>query len=185
MSKSSSFASELSPKFAILGFLYIQPMHGYELHKQLEANLQELWRISQSQAYSILKHLEKDGLITATRQQQNKKPDRALLTITDQGKAQFEGWLHTPSPGSARAIRVEFITRLFFSSQVNPRLCARLIQEQEDKIRSDLASLHQRLNAISSHQTYNRLGLELRIRQLMAVQEWIADSLSSFIATGK
>lgn len=184
MTKQLPTASELSPKYALLGFLYLRPMHGYELHKHLATDLHEIWRISQSQAYNILANLKKDGWITATLQPQEKRPDRELLTLTDLGKTKFETWLTTPTPGSARAIRVEFITRLYFAASLNASLCSRLIQEQADTIRTQLEVLSQRLNAIPPDLIFNRMGLDLRIRQLKSVLEWVEDAMKYFMKKG-
>ena len=181
MTKSLFSSSELSPKYAIMGFLYIHPMHGYDLHKHLETDLHEVWRISQSQAYNIVKLLKNVGWITATLQQQEKRPDRDLLTLTDLGNTEFETWLYAPTPGSARAIRVEFITRLFFASNLNENLCSRLIQEQADTIRSHVDALYQRLHAIPQDQIFNRMGLDLRIRQLQSVLVWVENAMEYFV----
>jgi PadR family transcriptional regulator, regulatory protein AphA len=169
-----------SPKFAILGFLYIRPMHGYDLHKHLQADLCEVWRISQSQAYNILRMLEKDGWITATLQPQEKRPDRALLSLTPPGQAAFEQWLYAPSPGNAQAIRIAFISRLYFASQIDANLCSRLIQEQVRSVQSDLDALFQRQSALPANQVYNHLGLELRIRQLATILNWLESCHSCF-----
>ena len=48
---------------ALLGYLYGGPSHGYDLHRRVMADLGEVWHLSQSQAYSILKRLEKQGEI--------------------------------------------------------------------------------------------------------------------------
>lgn len=181
MSKSLPSSSELSPKYAILGFLYMRPMHGYDLHKHLATDLHEVWHISQSQAYNIVKQLEKAGWITATHQQQDKRPDRELLGLTELGRTEFETWLYTPTPGSARAIRVEFITRLFFASNLSENLCSRLIQEQADTIRSHMSALYQRLDAIPQDQIFNRMGLDLRIRQLDSVLTWMENASEYFV----
>lgn len=173
MTRSLPSSSELSPKYAIMGFLFLRPMHGYDLHKQLALNLREVWRISQSQVYNILKGLEKAGWITSILETQEKRPDRDLLTLTDLGRAEFETWLYSPTPGSARAIRVEFIARLFFASNLSETLCSRLIQEQADSIRSSLDILHQRRQALPQDQVFNRMGLDLRIRQLLCVLTWV------------
>ena len=175
MEKQSSAASELSPKFAVMGFLYLRPMHGYELHKQLETSLRDVWHISQSQSYAILKNLEKEGWLTVTRQPQEKRPDREVLALTEVGKNRFESWLTAPTPASARAIRVEFITRLFFASNLSETLRLRLIREQEDAIRLDLEKLSRRLSALPVDQIYNRMGVDLRVRQLRSVLKWVED----------
>jgi len=168
-------SADLSPHFALLGFLYFQPMHGYDLHKQLQANLREVWRISQSQAYTILKRLEKDAWIRSTPQPdpEGKRPERSCFELTPVGRAGFESWLFTPTPSSARALRVEFLTRLFFASHISSDLTSRLLQEQSAATHTDLAGLRRRFDQIPANQIYNRLGIELRIRQLVALLEWM------------
>ena len=180
MAKTSNAASELSPKYAVMGFLYLHPMHGYELHKHLAADLYEVWHISQSQAYNILKHLEKENFVTLSHQAQEKRPDKELLTLTNAGRTAFETWLYTPTPGSARAIRVEFISRLFFASQINTSLCTRLIEEQTKTIQAHLRNLRARLSLIPPAQVFNRMGLDLRIRQLEGILDWMEKSAEYF-----
>ena len=180
MPRSSQASSELSPKYAIMGFLYIRPMHGYDLHKHLQTDLGEVWRISQSQAYNIIKNLEKAGSITTNLQHQDKRPDKELLKLTTDGRAEFEKWLYTPTPGSARALRVEFITRLFFASNLSENLYLKLFQEQADSIRCSLDDLHKRLSTIPPAQVFNRMGIELRISQLGAILDWVETSIQYF-----
>jgi DNA-binding PadR family transcriptional regulator len=148
-------------------------MHGYDLHKHLAADLHEVWHISQSQSYNILRQLEKDGWISSTPQPQEKRPDRALLALTAQGQAEFERWLYTSSPGNAQDIRIAFISRLYFASQIDANLCSRLIQEQVHTVQADLEGLCTRLAALSSDQLYNKLGLDLRIRQMLTILNWL------------
>jgi DNA-binding PadR family transcriptional regulator len=155
-------------------------MHGYDLHKHLEVDLCEVWRIKQNQAYNILKLLEKDGWISSTPQAQEKRPDRTLLSLTPLGQSYFERWLYTPSPGNAQAIRVDFITRLYFAAQLDANLCSRLIQEQVQAVQNDLETLSQRLEALPAGQIYNRLGLELRIRQLTTILGWLEECHTLF-----
>lgn len=173
MVKSIPFASVISPQFAILGFLYFHPMHGYDLQQHLDMNLREVWHISQSQAYNILKRLEKEGRIYSTNQPQEKRPDRKLYSLTDIGRTEFDNWLCTPTPSSARAIRVEFITRLFFAIQISKEVCLRLLQEQEHATQQGLERLQKRLSDIPPSQVFNRLGLELRVQQLLSMLEWM------------
>jgi len=173
MTKTSPIASELSPKYTLVGFLFIRPMYGYELHKNLVTDLHEIWRISQSQTYNTLKILEKDGWITSTRQEQDKRPDRELLTLTDLGITHFEAWLFTPTPSSARAIRVEFITRLYFASKLGGDHFSQLIKEQADTIRANIKELKKRSRDIPAESVFNRMGLDLRIRQLSSALAWV------------
>lgn len=167
------FASAISPQFAILGFLRFRPMHGYDLQHHLAMNLREVWHISQSQTYNILKRLEKEGWIDSTNQPQEKRPDRTLYSLTNIGRTEFDNWLYTPTPSSARAIRMEFITRLFFATQISKEVCIQLLQGQEHATQQDLERLRKRLSDIPPSQVFNRLGLELRVKQLLSMLEWM------------
>lgn len=51
-------SGNLSPEFALLGFLWAGSMHGYDLHRRMNEQLGHVWHLSQSQAYAILKRLE-------------------------------------------------------------------------------------------------------------------------------
>ena len=166
-------AGARSPEFALLGFLYAQPSHGYTLHQQLVTELGQVWHVSQSQTYNILKRLEAQGYLLATTQEQEKLPPRQVLQITDAGRRRFEEWLQTPSGSSVHAIRLEFITRLYFAQKLFPDLVPTIIEDQAADINSALTRLELSRPKIPLEQTFNRLSLDLRLQQLRAVREWV------------
>ncbi|GAP06475.1 predicted transcriptional regulators [Anaerolinea thermolimosa] len=163
----------LSPRYVIMGFLYFHPMHGYDLHKCLSSDLHEVWHVSQSQVYSVLKNLNRYGLIISTHLNEGKKRGRDLYSLTDQGRSEFITWLYQPTPVSVRSIRVEFISRMYFASQLSGELCDQLIKEQVGCIRAAITELKSRYQRIPPTQLFNQMGLELRIRQLNGVLDWI------------
>lgn len=169
----TSLTRSHSPEFALLGFLYEQPSHGYALHKRLLTELGNTWHASQSQTYNILKRLEAQGDVISTNQKQGKAPARRLLQITDQGKSRFVGWLQRPSGGSVRAIRLEFISRLYFAHKLFPGEVKKLIDKEGRSIQKALSRLEISRGKIPPDQIFNRLSLELRIQQLRAVKDWV------------
>jgi DNA-binding PadR family transcriptional regulator len=171
----TTYSSALSPEYALLGFLAQKPAHGYDLHLCLTAELGQVWHVSQSQVYNILNRLESQGFITATVQAQEKLPARRSLRLTAAGRQRFDTWLHTTTGSSVRAIRVEFTTRLYFAAALDPALARRLIEDQAAETRAGLDRLTCLLAELPQDQTFNRLGLELRIRQLTSILEWLAD----------
>lgn len=164
---------ELSPKYPVLGLLYFKPMHGYDLHRKLEADLHEIWRISQSQVYSLLKRLETEGLCQANRETQEKRPDRSILILTENGENEFLSWLHAPTQSSSRAIRMEFLTRVYFASQLGKAEVLSIVKEQADAIQNDLHRMQERYAAMTHEDVFSRLGLELRIRQIISILDWL------------
>src|SRR5258706_4164905 len=88
MAQKDRHTGNLSPEFALLGFLIDGPSHGYDLHQRFIVELGHVWHLSQSQAYAILKRLEQRGDINAQIVEQNKLPARQMLRITAQGRSE-------------------------------------------------------------------------------------------------
>lgn len=168
-------ASALSPEYALLGLLRQQPDHGYELHQRLSNELGHIWHVSQSQVYNILNRLEASGLIVSTVQEQAKLPARHRFRLTPAGRRHFDHWLHTPTGSSGRAIRVEFTTRLYFAIALDRDLARELIELQVHTVQTGLDRLQHVLAGLPAEQVFNRLGLELRIRQLSSIADWLSD----------
>ena len=171
--------SNISPEFALLGFLIAQPSHGYDLHQKFQAELGNVWRLSQSQAYAILKRLETRGDISAQLVEQNKLPSRQILHITESGKRRFEGWLFSAGH-NARAIRLEFLTRLYFTRQYHPDQATRIYADQCAEIHASIERLERLLDNLPPGQPYNRLSLDLRLRQLRLIQDWMREIQAQF-----
>jgi hypothetical protein len=90
------------------------------------------------------------------------------------GKDRFDDWLYAPSRSSVRAIRIEFTTRLYFALAIDPDLASDLIDGQIAETHVGLQRLEARRSSLPEDQTFNRLGLDLRIRQLNSILDWLA-----------
>lgn len=165
----------LSPEMALLGLLYAGPGHGYDLHRKVITDLGQVWHLSQSQAYTILKRLEARGEICVEEIPQEKLPARHLLHMTDRGRQRFLVWLETPSGGSTRAIRMEFITRLYFLRQYLPEKISAALRAQRAEAENHILRLEKLLEQLPVDQMYNRLSVDMRLRQLKSVVEWLDD----------
>lgn len=166
-------SSRLSPEYALLGFLYQQPSHGYELHHRLLGEFGNIWHASQSQTYNILNRLETQGYITSTFVEQVKLPRRQVLQISEAGMKRFETWLNLPTKSSVHAIRVEFVTRLYFMQQYFPQNILEMIRIQRSVVNAGLVQLRENLANLTEDQTFDRLALELRIKLLTSVISWL------------
>jgi DNA-binding PadR family transcriptional regulator len=165
--------SRLSPEYVLLGFVYQNPNHGYELHKRMEAEFENIWHASQSQTYNILNRLEVHGYIMATQVEQDKLPPRKLLHITDAGKERFEEWIDTPTKPSVHAIRVEFISRLYFMQLYYPQKVLQMTHTQVEVVADGLIEQEENLRDLADEQIFNRLALELRIKLLSSLIAWL------------
>ena len=170
----------LSPEMALLGLLYEAPGYGYKLHRKVLTDLGQVWHLSQSQAYSILKRLEAQGEISKEKLPQEKLPARQLLQMTPLGRKHFLDWLDTPSGGSSRAIRLEFVTRLYFMHKYMPERIAQAFDQQRAEAERHIQRLKKTLAELPEEQIYNHMSVDLRLEQLQAILEWLDDSQKYF-----
>ena len=85
-------------KHGILGLLNYCDMTGYEIRTAFRASLNHFWQAQTSQIYRELQALENSGWITAVHVEQKGKPDKNILSITDEGRKELLRWLETNKP---------------------------------------------------------------------------------------
>lgn len=170
----------LSPEMALLGQLYGNPGHGYDLHRRVIIDLGHVWHLSQSQAYAILKRLEARGDISIEEITQEKLPPRQLLRMTDQGRRRFLDWMEATSGGSTRAIRLEFVTRLYFLQQYMPEKISQAFECQKKEASNQIHRLEDTYAGLPGDQVYNRISVQFRIKQLTLILEWLDDCQMDF-----
>ncbi len=173
MARKDHHTTNLSPEFALLGFLSIGPSHGYELHQRLLKDLGFIWSVSQSETYNILKRLENQGYIKVNVVEQKKLPARRLLRLTSAGRSHFDSWLNTPGGTSARAIRLNFVTRMYFAHLIGTPKVQAMLDLQAGEMRASLRQMESILIDMPIVQTFNRLGLEFQISQTHAMLDWL------------
>lgn len=86
----------MSVKHALLALLYQQPMHGYELGKQLNTVISAEWDVKAGQIASTLLRLRDANLVDYETEAISDAPDRKVYFITDEGRRELEDWYLTP-----------------------------------------------------------------------------------------
>lgn len=166
-------ASSLSPEYPLLGLLRLEPGHGYQVHQRLERDLGSLWTVHQNQAYSILKRLQAEGLVRGAPATRDGSHPRRRMSLTPAGRRRFDTWLRTPTGLSARALRVDFLTRLYFARRLEPGLAHEIIEGQLAVTRDGVARLRRRREAEQDHGMLAELSADLRLKQLTLIIEWL------------
>ncbi len=175
MASKDHHSGNISPEFALLGFLIAGPSHGYDLHQRCVTELGQVWHLSQSQAYTILKRLEDHADISAQVIEQEKLPARQRLRITRAGRLRFFEWLEQGVGKNARSIRLEFLTRLYFAQLYRPEALAQIYNAQSSGIEATIVRLEGLIEHLPPEQVFNRLSLDLRLRQMRLIQNWMAE----------
>lgn len=119
----------MSLPHAILGFLQLRPMTGYELKTDcFDDSVAHFWPADQAQIYRTLDKLGEQGLVESKLEVQQERPNRKVYSITEAGKNEFDRWLHTPQ--NLPIHREPFLIQMFFAAQLNNAEILSLVQGQ-------------------------------------------------------
>lgn len=165
--------SRVSPDEVILGLLANNTSHGYQLLEYFreDAPLGQIWSLSTSQLYSILKRLEHRDNIQGREFFPDDAPPRTEYWLTETGQQRLRSWLHDPCPSaSTRHIRTVFISRLFIAGRL--RIPTTPIIDAQ---RSTVMARRQQLIAQQCQTPFGvqYLSLDLIIAELGVVLDWL------------
>ena len=158
-------------------------MYGYEIYQQLSAptGLGLIWHVKQPQLYALLDRFETEGYVAATLEPQEKAPPRKVLSLTPKGSEAYEGWVRSPVP-SARAMRIDFLAKLYLAQQERPDVRCALIDAQRQTCQVWLARLKQQ--AMDAATPFDMTVWQFRIEQVEALLHWL-DDCEDTISTGR
>lgn len=118
-------------RYAILGLLDGQELHGYRIKSVFERQVGPLWPINFGQIYQTLKDLRRRGLVDGRFDRGSGHVGRWVYTITAKGRRALDTWL-ARSPRPPQAVRDEMLIRLLVlqGKELAPHLAQLAIQEQ-------------------------------------------------------
>lgn len=162
-------------EIALLGFLYSQPMHGYELYKEISnlSGVGLVWRIKMSNLYAMLRRLEMNGWVTAKTAQEGNRPLRNLFQITAEGRRKFDKWLVAPV-NKGRDFRIVFLLKMYFSVEMGEGDLRRLISEQKAACAEWLEQVPDTSSISEKALDFRRIVWEFRSTQINGYLDWLS-----------
>jgi DNA-binding PadR family transcriptional regulator len=134
----------MSLKYMILGCLTEAPIHGYDMLRVIFRDFAEQGpEVNSGQLYTLLNRLEAEGLVEREVVQQEKAPNRKLITITPRGREEFYEWLRSDA-AERGYIRYDFFHRYGFLYKVNHFKKMRR-EERLAKVDQQLAQMEEKL----------------------------------------
>jgi DNA-binding PadR family transcriptional regulator len=133
-------------ELAILGLLKQQPMHGYQLSRELGESLGGFWRVSYGSLYPTLRRLERDGLVAPVPGQPTGGRRKTVYDITDEGERAFLELLQE-APGDTSTEDARFRVRLAFFRYLPPETRIRLLERRRAALTERLASFDAAIEA--------------------------------------
>lgn len=175
----------MSVKYAILGLLHYQDMHGYRIKKHIERNFGHMWTINYGQVFTALRKMEEEGLVVMREvaPSDNGGPHRKVYSITRAGREEFERWLSS-DPERDMLIRDPFLLRFVFFGFGDRERALEMIREQIDDYEEQLERRRENLERWKKHGDYVRLIAELGVQFNELYLEWLRRAYRE-LSTGK
>lgn len=164
----------MSVKYAILGLLHYQDMHGYRIKKHIERNFGHMWTINYGQIFTALRKMEEEGLVVMrdVMPSDNGGPYRKVYSITPAGREEFARWLAS-EPERDMLIRDPFLLRFVFFGFGDPGRALEIIDTQIENYEKQLERRRENLERWRKHGDYVRLIAELGVQFNDLYLEWL------------
>lgn len=85
----------MSLRYALLALLSVEPMTGYDLHKEFESSVGHVWHAPDSQIYPELRRMEKEGLLEGEEVTWGQRGKKRQYHITEAGREAFRAWANS------------------------------------------------------------------------------------------
>lgn len=129
-------------EMAILGLLKDRAMHGYELKKELTAQLGQFWQVSYGSLYPTIRRLEKAGAVERVFPKEDVKRRKNIYRITEKGEAMFRDSLFEHA---AISDDTRFGLKLAFFRYLNPDARVELLERRRAYLSERLAEFRAQL----------------------------------------
>jgi PadR family transcriptional regulator AphA len=164
-------------EYAALGFLVEAPRHGYDLRRDLEEGLGDLWHVELSQLYSVLHRLVEQGWAEVEVEPQEDRPSRQTYSVTQEGRRAFWQWASSPVT-HPRDLRVVFLAKVYFLRRLSPDAVGSLVDAQSSKLAETLASLEKRGAVASNDPALGAAACSFRMAQMKSALRWLEENRS-------
>ena len=118
-------------KFALLAFLGISPMSGYDMRRNIDRSISNFWSESYGRIYPMLAQLEAEGLATRTETETEGGRPRNVYKITKAGREALRQWFEEPIV--ERPPRHELLLRVFFGTQADASLTHEALEQFRER----------------------------------------------------
>ena len=128
-------------KTLCLGALSLGDATGYEIKKLFDDAFGHFFAAGYGSIYPALEKLTEEGKVEYDRQQQEKRPDKKVFSITAAGRDAFISELTHTSP--REKLRSEFLVLMFFAHLLPPQRLAEVLQKHLDESQRELVLLEE------------------------------------------
>lgn len=157
-------------EMALLGVLKEREMHGYELKKQLNAQLGQFWQFSYGSLYPAIKRLEKQGAVERVYPKQQVRRRLNVYRITRRGEELFDQMIgeHSAVDDARFSIKMAFFRYMDKSARME------LLERRRAYLADQLADLRMKLRTYKERlDAYTYRLMEHGVDTTSADLEWV------------
>ncbi|MFI9747700.1 PadR family transcriptional regulator [Streptomyces sp. NPDC052494] len=127
----------MSLKHAVLAALLEGEASGYDLAKIFDVSVANFWAATAQQLYRELERLAEAGLITARVVEQERRPNKRMFSLTEQGRQDL--YAYTSAPPRPSAIRDELMVQVQACDEGDTEAVRGFVAEWMETSRTKLA----------------------------------------------
>jgi DNA-binding PadR family transcriptional regulator len=173
-------------RHAVLASLLDGPATGYELAKWFDAAVAHYWHATAPQIYQELARLEHAGMVSGTLVAQRDRPNKRVMTITDEGLAELDRFAaETSRPG---AHKNDLLVKVRTADAVDTEALLADLRHARDQSRRKLAAYREAEELILKGRTpeeflakARRVGPYLTLRRGIRYEqenvEWLEETV--------
>lgn len=161
-------------KLHLLGILYSQEVHGYQLN-QLLKHPANVIRIGKGNAYKLLAKLEEEGWVSHVEERQGNRPSRLIYSLTESGREAFMSLLRE---GLSQSQAFEYAdgVALNFIGLLEPQEALLLLKEKQERLAERCAAL----SGFSDDIRASHPGLDFLIHQVFAEHAFLQNLIDRY-----
>jgi PadR family transcriptional regulator AphA len=172
----------MSLKFALLGLLAERPKYGYEIKREFEGALGNVWSVSYGQLYPTLRRLSEQGWLTKKTEPGKKAAEKNIYSITEKGRRKLDEWLLKPVRSTYR-LKDEFTLRFLFFRKVAPASVLEYLRGYQKKTQEQRESFRRTLEALPAGVDFYLQGIIRKgMAHLAAEDRWLQEVIESIRA---
>ena len=175
MNRSAAGRDLPATSYAVLGLISFGEMSGYDLKQLADRSIGHFfWSPASSQIYAELRRLTSLGYITEREVKQERRPDKRLYRITQDGEEALLRWLE-----GGRVVRDAhkslLLLKLFFGRLTSPSALIAQLEERRRQMQENLAEFEEteRYLEDKEHSFYPYLTLKSGIAHTHADLVWL------------
>jgi PadR family transcriptional regulator, regulatory protein AphA len=167
---------------AILGLLGPGELSGYDLSRNVETGIGMLWSPAQSGIYAVLPRIVEKGYATARTVAQERRPDKQVYRITDQGREALRRWIESGPPEPDPAYN-PLLLRVYFGAETTPEVVSGHVEARKREAEERIALLNELKPALgvtgtAASEPYRRFVLDWGLEYYEAVIRWADATLA-------